>query len=241
MSIVVGIILAIIISNGMTPDLGITPSPQPYSASGLEDTYLILGVENLTGQTHNLEGAWLATLCTEEDHTSEAIHIILMTLYPILSDNINNFELRKYANPHAPIQFDPNDLNSIASIPPVAMADEPWDHVIILDEVAMNTAIYLNDVNNSDPIPTPSADTFIKPWNDPARAFQQQSSIITTLCDEPEAYGKLTTIQRIIELTGSHLLFSFQDHDQSLFSLWQVVDLQPGETVECELYPDRRD
>jgi hypothetical protein len=244
MSLVVGIIFAIIISNSMKDldlDIDRTITPTKTDDVNPEDTYLIIGVDSLAGQTHNLEGAWLATLCSEEDHASDAIHIVLITLYPILSENINNFELRKYANPHDPIQIDRNDLNSIASIPPVAMSEEPWDHVIILDEVAMNTAIHLNDINISDPIPTPSLDTFIKPWEDPARSFQQQSSIIKTLCDEPEAYGKLATIQRIIDLSESNLLVYFQGQNLSLFKLWQMVDLQPGETVECELYPEPRD
>lgn len=230
-SIVVGIVFGFIIRNGMDSDPTITPPPPDP-----EDTILIVGVESLEGNTHNLEGVWLVKLDAESDLEENNIHLILQTLYPLLPENVNALELRKYANPHPPIQIDPDDIEALKKFPPIALSGETWRHVIFLDEIAMNTVILLNNVNFSGEIKPPSSETFLKPWEDPEESYQQQWSIISTLCEEPEAYGQFSTIQKIVQLYGKHIHSKLQE--QGLYQLWQTVNLRQGSELSCEIYPD---
>ena len=104
-----------------------------------------------------------------------------------------------------------------------------------MDEVAINTAIQLSNVNHTGPLKTPTADLFVKPWNDPAKAFHQQWGIITTLCEESKAFGQYDKIQQIIKLYGSHIRATVDA--KGLLQLWQLVNYKTTDTIQCEIYP----
>lgn len=243
LSIIIGVALGMIIRQGMRqPDL----DPLSVSASALGSeinpddpasfarTYLFIGVDNLLGKA-NLEGAWLITLSNPDDHPEGTIEIILTTIYPLLSEQVIVPDQHQFTKPHPAIQVNVNDLNSIEAIGPLSYTDYEWSDVIIIDEVTINTAIQLNDVNYSGPINTPTADMFIKPWENPEKAFRQQWGIITTLCTEPQAYSNFNTIQRLKNLYGDHIISTLSGDD--LLKLWQVINYNQNDTIDCEIYP----
>ncbi|MEJ2758787.1 MAG: hypothetical protein P8046_09940 [Anaerolineales bacterium] len=204
LSIVVGIVLGIIIRQGMLNNsldgslLSASAEDKQENQASLEDTLLVVGVDSMEQSPH-LEGAWLVTLCNQSDHPAGTIHLKLITLYPVLAENVTSLEQSQFANPHPPVTVDINDLDAITTLEPLGFTDEKWSQVIIMDEVTMNTAIQLSNVHHPDPIKTPTADLFVKPWNNPKKALHQQWGIITTLCEESTAFGQLDTIQQMIE------------------------------------------
>ncbi len=243
LSIIVGIALGYIIRKGMlfepidTGSLSSSvtiPQEQSNQETSLEDTILVIGVDSMETDPH-LEGAWLVTLCDKPDHPTGTIHLILITLYPMLAENVTTLEQSQFANPHDAIPVDVHNPSEIEHLEPLKFTEKTWSQVIILDEVAVNTAIQLSNRNHTVPINTPTADLFIKPWNNPKKAFHQQWGIITTLCEESKTFGKLNNINQIIKLYGSHLQATVNDN--GLLQLWQLVNYKPTDSVQCDLYP----
>lgn len=243
LSIIIGIALGYIIRKGMISD---PLDPNPVSASvsipqnqtneeaSLGDTILVIGVDSMETDPH-LEGAWLVTLCDQPDHPPGTVHLILITVYPVLAENVTSLEQSQYANPHEAISVDVHNPSEIGQLKPLTFTDQTWSHVIIMDEVAVNTAIQLSNRNHTVPISTPNPDLFVKPWNNPGKAFYQQWGIITTLCEESKTFGQLNNINQIIKLYGSHLKATV-DGD-GLRTLWQLVNYKPTDSVQCDLYP----
>lgn len=239
-SIIIGIVLGYIIRQGIR-----FPSVDPRSISAaasvpLEDetsvgqTFLVIGVDNLISDSH-LQGAWLATLDNPGDHTGGSLQIILVTLYPVIPENVSSLEQSKFSKPHAPIPVDAHNLSSINSLEPLAFTDQTWSQVIILDEIAMNAAIQFSNLNAAEPISTPTADMFVKSWENPEKSLHQQWGIITTLCEEPEAYSQYSTIQKINNFYGTHILSTLDA--PGLLKFWQVVNYKQTDTISCEIYP----
>jgi len=233
------IIAGIFIGKGINDILGggptITPPPPPPPPPVISDTILFIGVDHLDSPQPLLEGAWLAALGDEKNQPKDTIHIKLITLYPIISGHVTSMEQSRYAEPHPPIPIDPKNLDHLNDIPPISFTEETWTHVIIIDEIAMNTIILLTNPNISPPFPPPENDVFIKPWEDPQGAYEQHSAILYTLCEEPDSYAQIDTIREVIKMNGSNIK-SDLDID-GLINLWQVVNYSVGKKIHCSFYP----
>jgi hypothetical protein len=236
LSLIAGIFIGneikIVITGGTeTPTPTVTPTPFPEE----NDTILFVGVDDLQAETALLEGAWLATLCNKPDHPDDDIHIILITLYPIIPDHVKSVDQTDYTKPHDPIPIYPDNFDSFREIKPIFNTDENWAHVIIVDEYAMNLIISLiNPKWEITPEP-PNEDTFLKAWENPIGTYQQHSAILKTLCEEPESYAVLNNVQEITNLNNTHLRTTLTN--DGLIGLWQLVNYSLGKTVSCEFYP----
>ncbi|MCB2179744.1 hypothetical protein KQH54_01335 [bacterium] len=241
-SIIVGVALGMVIRQGIRLS---DVKPGSISASALgadiisdetsfERTYLIIGVDDLYGDAL-LQGAWIITLSTPEDHPEGTIEVILVTLYPLLPEHVTFPGQSDFTKPHAAIPVDVNDLSTLEMLPPLTFTEPEWSDVILIDETAMNAAIRLSDMNFSGPLPTPTSDMFVKTWENPTNAFRQQWGIITTLCTEPKTYSQLNTIQQLLNLYGDHITSTLGRNE--LLKLWQIINYKQNDTIDCEIYP----
>ena len=238
LSIIAGIAIGMWIKEILTIDpISPTITPEIIDGTGpnVFDTILFIGVDHLDSTQPLLEGAWLAALDEGNDHPADFIHIKLITLYPIISEHVTSMEQSLYAEPHPPIPIDPNNLDQLKDIPPISFSKETWSYVIIIDEIAMNTIILLTNPNWSSPFSTPEPDLFIKPWEDPQGAYDQHAAILFTLCEEPDSFAQLKTIQEVIKLSGSHIKTDL--NNKGLLKLWQRVNFSLGKKISCSFYP----
>lgn len=238
LSIVIGITIGMMIKDSLYV-YGSSTSTPTVPASGpepeVDDTILFIGVDNLQSETALLEGAWLATLGNKNDHQQNTIDIILITLYPITPDHVSSVEQAQLAQAHEGIVVNPSDLTSLTSMLPIFNMNQSWSHVIMVDEYAMNVIVSLINPNSPHPIPTPSPDTFIKPWLDPLAAYTQHTAILKTLCEDPDSYALYNTILEIVQLNNKHLKTNLSD--DGLIRIWQLVNYSQGKTVQCTFYP----
>ena len=221
------------VSGSPTPTMTI---PALDSEPQVNDTILFIGVNDLQAETPLLEGAWLATLCNKNDHAANDIHIILITLYPIIPEHVLSIEQAYLAQPHEAIPVDPDNLSILTDIKPIFNSEESWSHVILVDNFAMNVIVSLINPNTPRPIPTPSPDTFIKSWENPTGAYNQHFAILTTLCEEPKSFALYNTIVDIVKLNNTHLQTNLTD--DGLIRLWQLVNYSQGKTILCDFYPN---
>jgi WD40 repeat protein len=238
LSIVIGITIGMMIKDTLYPSESSTPTitlPTPESEPQVNDTILFIGVDDLQSETPMLEGAWLATLGSKQNHIENDIHIILVTLYPIIPEHVLTVEQAYLAQPHEAIPVDPNNLSALIEIKPIFNSDKNWAHVILVDNHAMNVMVSLINPNFPRPIPTPSSDTFIKPWTNPTGAYNQQFAILSTMCEEPESFALYNTIVDIVKLNKTHLETNLSD--DGLIRLWQLVNYSNGKEIVCNIYP----
>lgn len=238
LSIVIGITIGMMIRDNLDAYGSSTPTitvPPPNSEPQLNDTILFIGVDDLQAETPMLEGAWLATLCNKNDHTTNDIHIILITLYPIIPEHVSSVEQAFLSQPHEAIPVDPNDLSSLIETKPIFNSEKSWSHVILVDNNAMNVIISLINPNSPRPIPTPSPETFIKSWTNPTGAYNQHFAILTTLCEEPKSFALYNTIVDIVYLNNTHIQTNLSN--EGLIRLWQLVNYSQGKNIICDFYP----
>jgi len=236
LSIVVGVSIGMMFKDAISATATLTPPPiEATEYPQLKDTILILGVDSLESERPLLEGAWLVTLCNKNDHDSEALHFILITLYPVIPENVTSVEQSYLTKAHAAIPIDPNNISGLKEISPLSITTETWSHVIILDEFAMNLIVSLTNPNIQKPYPTLSPNTFIKSWENPIKAFSQHRAILITLCEEPDTYAQFNTIQEIVRLNNRHIKTNLTD--DGLINLWQLVNFSAGKKIFCDLYP----
>ena len=107
--------------------------------------------------------------------------------------------------------------------------------MIVLDEVAINTVIMMQNLNFKHPVPTPGPNTFDKPWNNPQAAFDQQDRILQILCDNPTPMSEPKNIEIITAMEGTHLQTTLPPG--GLYSLWQLINYMPSKQVSCTRIP----
>lgn len=209
-----------------------TPTPKPTSSTNPDRTMLVVGVTSLTDPNPTMEGAWLITLV---DYGQDAIHLRLVTLYPIIEASASSSYHIPYTQPHPPIIVNPANLQDLKFLEPISFSPDDWSQVIILDEVAINTMIMMQQLNFQDPVSTPVPDAFVKPWESPQLCFEQQERILQILCENPSPMGDPNNIRTITEMEGTHILTTLPA--SGLYSLWQLINYSPNKQVICTRIP----
>ena len=216
----------------LTLDPNIIPTPQQ------EDflTILVVGVDSLMSQSPSLEGAWVVTLEQTNGQNNGTLEFDISTLYPVTKNSVLSTRHGQYAVPHRNIIIDPDNLAALTELEPISFFQGEWTDIIVMDEFVINLLILLQNPNISRPIPTPHPALFIKPWEDPEGAFQQQRAILTTLCDHPEPLSEPASVLEIIEMNGQHLTSSLTK--DGLLKMWQVINYTRDKQVTCSFFPE---
>lgn len=240
LSLLVGMVLGYFVLTGIEDTRAgtVIPDPSPLdetTTAPRQDMILLLGVDDLQKTYPALEGAWLIEFCDDPDHNDQYLHIKIITLYPIIPEAVTSTQQSLYAQPHAPVTINPNDLWGLADQPPLSFSTDRWSQVVVMDEVTANVVISLQDMNTPRPIPTPTSSAFIKPWINPQGAHHQQEGILTTLCEHPAPLGHLSVVNEILQLEGSHIRSTLSEG--GLLKMWQVVNFTQDKTVVCTRFP----
>ena len=242
-SVILGIVLGYMVLEGIAGSEPLEPiSPFtdttsiPSTQNNNSHSILVIGVDSLAKAYPGLEGAWRITLEQSNGQSNGVLHFDISTLYPVTKNSVLSTRHGQFSVPHDKIVIDPNNLAALTELEPISYSREDWDDIILLDEVVVNFLISLQNPNIQRPIPTPHPSVFIKPWEDPEGAFDQQRAILTTLCDHPEPLSQPALILEIIEMTGVHLK-STLDKD-GLRGLWQVINYTGDKQVVCSFYPE---
>ena len=140
-----------------------------------------------------------------------------------------------YTQPHPPIIIDAGDLDGATNLAPISFSNDKWSRVILLDEVAINTLILMQNLNFRAPAPTPGPGAFIKPWEDPKQAFEQQERILSILCDNPAPLSDPNNINTLLQMEGKHMVSTLPEG--GLRSLWQLINYIPSKQVTCTRIP----
>ena len=193
---------------------------------------LIVGVDSLLKPTPLMEGAWLVTLL---DRGEETIHLRLITLYPIVKPSVTSSYHLPYTQPHTPIGIDPANLVDLEFLEPLTFSPDAWSYVIVMDEVAVNTLIMMQNLNFQHPVPTPGPNAFYKPWKNPQATFEQQDRILHLLCEKPMPLSEPRNIKIMTAMEGSHIQTTMPE--SYLYTLWQLIDYTPPMQVTCTRTP----
>jgi hypothetical protein len=237
-SVIAGTLAGYYLINGMeSPDepqmTTLVPnSPLPTSSTDPKRSVLVLGVDSLDKRDPALEGAWLITLI---ENAGRTIHLRVATLYPVVEASMTSNYHYPYTQPHPPIIIDPHDLRGASNLAPISFTYDKWSQVILLDEVAINTLIMMQNLNFRAPAPTPGPGAFIKPWEKPQQAFEQQERILSILCDNPAPLSDPNNINTLMEMEGRHLFSTLPEG--GLRSLWQLINYIPSKQVTCTRIP----
>jgi hypothetical protein len=213
--------------NRLAPDL-----PQPTSSTDPNRSVLVLGVDNLEKLRPALEGAWLVTLV---ENAQGVINLRIATLYPVVQASVTSNYHYTYTQPHEPIIIDPNNLHDASDLAPISYSQDQWSQVILLDEIAINTVIMMQNLNFTAPVATPVPGAFTKPWDHPQLAFEQQDRILTLLCKNPTPLSEPKNINFLLEMEGRHIFTTLPEN--GLRSLWQLINYVPSKQVICTRFP----
>jgi hypothetical protein len=239
LSLLAGTILAFLIVSEIRAGQAATEVPPTSLASTPgpgEGSILVVGVDRLDGSALPLlEGAWLVSLCCGRDQPQETLHLNIITVYPVVSQSVTASQLSELVQPHTPIMIDTNNLGALRLQMPFSYADEAWTDVLVVDEVVVNMLVSLQNPNMPRPIPTPGPDLFIKPWQMPEKAYQQQQAILITLCDHPRLLADLQVVLDVLAMYDQHLVSTLTAKE--LLTLWQLVDFAPDRPVLCSRFP----
>jgi len=242
-SIIIGTLIGILFELGRTGVATIAAQPTytqitTPSTNKKDLTILFIGIDQLPPEESHLVSAWLVKVETLPANGVTNIHLSLRTLYPILPEMVTTFSLKDYSQAHAPVVVNPNDINSISTLAPLNQPEVTWDHIIIIDEFLMNSAILLSDVNTSLIPEQPSKNLFKKPWDSPQKAYKQQSAILKNFCNSPEAFTLFSVAEQLKNLAANHIVSPLSIND--IFSLWQItVNVGAESAVSCEFYPQQ--
>ena len=217
-------------------DITIDPNIIPPKEQPNFQSILVVGVDSLMSQSPSLEGAWVVTLAQTNGHSNGTLYFDISTLYPVTKNSVLSTRHGQYAIPHRNIVIDPDNLMALTELEPISFFQGKWTDIIVLDEVVINMLVSLQNPNISRPIPTPHPSLFIKPWEDPEGAFQQQRAILTTLCDHPEPLSESSLVLEIIEMNGQHLTSSL--NKDGLLQLWQLINYTRDKQVSCTFFPE---
>ena len=115
--------------------------------------------------------------------------------------------------------------------------DNFFQHVIVLDEYAMNHLIALTNLNPQLPVQAPTENSFIHPWDDPQRSHEMQHNILETLCAPPQHILNYDNFLLGFTIIPAHLKTNLSNEliVESWFTKINLVT--PPPTISCSIYP----
>jgi hypothetical protein len=238
-SLFVGIVIGVIVKpQDSTPTPTTKISSEPIEPIGI---FLVLGVENFDDEVLSLESAWHVTINRTPLDGESYIEVVLVAKYPFAASQVTSTSQEIYLKQHPPIQFPRyylDNLNSselFNSIPVLNRSEIFFEHVIVLDEYAMNYIINLSNAKPQAPPPM-SETTFCKPWDDPAHALSRQRNILVNLCSHQENILEYNNFMHVFELFPSHMKSTLSQ--EQIMDFWQeYVQPTPRPIIECKIYP----
>ncbi|MBN2045223.1 MAG: hypothetical protein JW757_09405 [Anaerolineales bacterium] len=236
LSVIAGAIAGFYLVEIMEPPVPtVTPAPSfpvPTSSTDPDRTVLVVGVDNLEYPNPAIEGVWIVSLL---DNADGMLHLKLITLYPVVEASVTSTRQIPYTHPHPKIRIDPDDLHAVGDLAPISFSYDRWSQIIVLDEIAINTIIMMQNLNFRPPAPTPVQGAFLEPWIDPEGTFQQHKRILTILCENPTPLSDPANINILTAMEGTHIRSTLPAG--GLRSLWQVINYLPGKQVTCSQSP----
>lgn len=198
--------LGISISKVIFGDSPSSPDTQASDSKlGNEETYLVIGVDDLSQPKAILESAWLITI------KSSSSQIDLVPLYP---ENIP---------PHEPILISTNDFDEYKDIEVIKKHEVNWAGVILLDMVGLNMVVEVAG-ERLTPVSTYDKNQHLglpRAWEFPDESLQKQKNIIVFLCGNTQPFFSYEMIQYLMEFIPDHYRSSLSVDE--LWSNWQSL------------------
>ncbi len=190
--------------------------PEPQNLNSIaqnQNSYLIIGVDDLSNPIARLESAWLLTL------KSDISQIDLIPLYPVATAP----HLNTYQSPHIPILVSTTDFENLKGIDVIGQQGVSWSGVIMHDLIALNIIVEIagerhDFQSGQENLRIPDLP---KAWEDPDNALQKQKNIIMFLCDNIQPFTSHETIQYLITYIPDHFRSTLSTDD--LWSKWQLL------------------
>lgn len=170
-----------------------------------QETFLIIGVNNLSQPEAILESAWLITI------KSASSQIDFVPLYP------------EIISPHEPILVSTLNYREYKNLEIFQKHNVNWAGVILLDLTGLNMVIEVageRDLqasihDNNDHLGLPRA------WESPAESLQKQKNIVMFLCKNSHPFFSYESIHYLIGFFPEHFMSSLSEDE--LWEHWQLL------------------
>jgi hypothetical protein len=188
---------------------GETPSStdlqNPNFGLGNQETFLIIGVDDLSQPEAILESAWLVTI------KSASSQIDFVPLYPYTT------------SPHDPIYVSTYNYREYRNLEIIQKQNVDWVGVILLDLTGFNMVVevagerpFQGSVYNScEHLGLPRA------WEAPIESLQKQKNIVVFLCENSHPFFSYESIQYLMGYIPNHIRSSLSEDE--LWGSWQLL------------------
>lgn len=213
-------LIGITIGKLMSDDTPPPPETQiTLSMAQNQNSYLIIGVDDLSNPIARLESAWLVIL------DSDSSQIDLLPLYPVATAPYLNV----YQSPHLPILVSTTDFEMLKGIEVIRRQEVSWSGVIMHDLVGLNYLVEIAGERHDfqTGYENPTIPKLPKAWEDPDNALQKQKNIIMFLCENTQPFTSYETIQYLITYIPDHFRSTL-----SIDELWHQWQLLSNITLE---------
>jgi hypothetical protein len=170
-----------------------------------QETFLIIGVDNLSQPEAILESAWLITI------KSASSQIDFIPLYPDIM------------SPHNPILVSTLNYREYENLEIIQKHNVNWTGVILLDLTGLNMVVEVageqdytsSTQDNNDHLGLPRA------WEAPTESLQKQKNIVMFLCENSHPFFSYTSIQYLMGFIPDHFKSSLSQDE--LWENWQLL------------------
>jgi hypothetical protein len=170
-----------------------------------QETFLIIGVDNLSQSEAILESAWLITI------KSASSQIDFLPLYPDIM------------SPHDPMLVSTLNYGDYKNLEFLEKYHANWAGVIILDLTGLNMVVEVagdrdyqaSSYDNDDHLGLPRA------WEAPIESLQKQKNIVMFLCENTYPFFSYESIHYLMGFIPDHFRSSLSDDE--LWENWQLL------------------
>lgn len=186
--------------------LSSSPVSAKVHADSSQRNLLVVLVEDAGAESSPLLGTWLAA------SSAQTGEINWVPLYPTPLES-----QAPYSAVHDPVWVSPADLAGLQGLKPLREAGIWWDHIVVLDHIALDSLLTLF---GDEPI----ASDVIQSWAEPQRALHQQVSAIQSLCTHGSLLSSQSALDSALGLLSAHAYSSLTPFE--IIALW---DRQQGQ------------
>lgn len=170
-----------------------------------QETFLIIGVDDLSQSEAILESAWLITI------KSASSQIDFRPLYP------------NSMSPHDPMLVSTLDYHDYKNLEFLEKYHANWAGVILLDLTGLNMVVEVagdrdyqtSSCDNDDHLGLPRA------WESPIESLQKQKNIVMFLCENTNPFFSYESIQYLMGFIPDH--FQSNLSNDELWENWQLL------------------